>query len=957
MIDSDRRQKPVTAKLTPPHIDSAFLRPETLSIILRSLRSRLTLVCAPAGYGKTTALATSCEEASATVIWYRLDVLDHDALMFIGALTEAFARRFPGFGRPVVERLRFSHESPVSVDQLAAMFVSECAERLRTEVLVVFDDYHEAADSSDLNRALDRFLVDAPDNLRFVVLSRYEPAFSIGKIRLAGQVSIVGVDHLRFNESQAASVLEARGKRRFDAGQVERLVHLTEGWPASVVLAGLALEWLDLDSLEQALADPRMKQDIYSYLAEQVYRNEDESIKRFLGRTCCLEHITPDLANRMAEVTDGHTRLQHLAENRVFTFLTEPGTYRYHNLFREFLRHHYVYEHGEAAFRTLERQSAAALEASGDVEMAVELLFRANEPAAALEALSRAGEPGLDNFRTESLKGWLERLALEMRVDEPWARLLASQIHIRAGDFATAVADIDKAIVTFETSKDDWGLYQALSARESACFWMGNLEDQVETCERALTFASTDGQRFHTLLSLASAAVDRRDWAAAEAALAAADAFKACASPQERARGQALRALASFTQGCYWDAKANFPQYSSSQLSPVLTTGFLNVRGLIETGIGRYESASSLFMSAKQITDKFGLCIISLMIDDNLGLALAAQGNIEEGLQVIRRTLKEFTSEVDPILMSYAFMAEATILRRIGLPQDALFPYFQAHRLVSIERDPYVALDLAANHAFTQALLGHSIGNELVEISRRASASQLAFVALAADLYRAILLADRRSHDAEKILASCLPSQLRLGHLDVLAQELTPRPRIATLALEVLQSEDQIGLLESLALHWQYPELCQHLIEAKPALLPDALAAAVKQCSDRVLAEVIAVMRTVQSTFLSEGLDKALAQRPCAGSKHESPSSLPLTPREHEVLALMAEGLRNPQIASTLFLTNATVKTHVNHIFYKLGVTSRVEAVLRFKESEAEARGQSTSPNLNPSQTGNRAKV
>ena len=274
------------------------------------------------------------------------------------------------------------------------------------------------------------------------------------------------MDLLRFDAQQAGFVLEARSGRRFAPEHVERLIQLTEGWPASVVLAGLALDWLDLDSLEQALADPRLKRDIYSYLAEQVYRNEGVATQRFLDRTCCLEHVTEKLANRLAGIDDAHRSLHHLTANRVFTFADEPGAYRYHNLFREYLRHNYVHEHGEAALRTLQRESAAALEDAGEIEMAVELLFNANEQPAALEVLARAGEPGLDNFRTESLVSWLQRLSREMRCDEPWARLLSSQVHMRAGDLDAALVDIDAAVSTCEAASDEWGLYHALSAKE-----------------------------------------------------------------------------------------------------------------------------------------------------------------------------------------------------------------------------------------------------------------------------------------------------------------------------------------------------------------------------------------------------------------------------------------------------------------------------------------------------------
>ena len=224
------------------------------------------------------------------------------------------------------------------------------------------------------------------------------------------------------------------------------------------MLAGLALEWLDLGSLELALADPRLKQDIYSYLAEQVYRREDERTRGFLKRTCCLENITAELANRLAGTDAAHRYLAHLAANRVFTFATgEEGAYRYHNLFRDFLRQRYLQEEGEPAFRRLQHETAAALEDVGETEMAVELYLNANQPLDALAVVARGGEAGLEGLPSERLRSWLGRLPPEAAAAEPWARLIAGQLRSRDGDYPAALREIDRAVRSLEAAADEWG--------------------------------------------------------------------------------------------------------------------------------------------------------------------------------------------------------------------------------------------------------------------------------------------------------------------------------------------------------------------------------------------------------------------------------------------------------------------------------------------------------------------
>ena len=207
--------------------------------------------------------------------------------------------------------------------ELAGVFVNECCDRVTQDLHIVLDDYHEAAEAPGLNVVIDCLLTNLPETVHLAVLSRYDPAFSLSKVKLADQVGHVGVDLLRLNAAQATAVVKSLTGRRFSLRHVDRLVHLTEGWPASIVLAALTMHRLDLVTLESALAGPRLRQDVYSYFAEQVYRCEDDATRAFLKRTSCLESIRPTIANRLGNICNAHVLLERLATNRVFTFPAE----------------------------------------------------------------------------------------------------------------------------------------------------------------------------------------------------------------------------------------------------------------------------------------------------------------------------------------------------------------------------------------------------------------------------------------------------------------------------------------------------------------------------------------------------------------------------------------------------------------------------------------------------------
>ena len=145
---------PVAAKLARPRTDDVVLRPDTLADFRRATRRRLALVCAPAGYGKTTVAAAAVERLRVESVWYKLDALDRDPVVFLANLTEALRERFAEFGDAIRERLRTTADTPFPVEHLQAMLVTECERRVDREVHIVLDDYHEAAESAELNRTL-----------------------------------------------------------------------------------------------------------------------------------------------------------------------------------------------------------------------------------------------------------------------------------------------------------------------------------------------------------------------------------------------------------------------------------------------------------------------------------------------------------------------------------------------------------------------------------------------------------------------------------------------------------------------------------------------------------------------------------------------------------------------------------------------------------------------------------
>ena len=560
----------VATKIATPDIGRAFIRPEVVDKLARGAGRRLLTVRAPAGYGKTAVVAEAALRLGWRAVWYRLDVLDHDPAVFIASVVQAVRERVPDFGGILIERFAEAHEVPLSPSEMAALLVSELRDEVDGELHVVIDDYHQAIASSELNRALGYLLANLPDNVHIVLLTRFQPVVATTRLKLSDQMIEVTFEDLRLDAGQVAELFAGRSHARLTDEQAERLVRLTEGWPASLVLISRALDWTNLGSIEHALVDPRLTSDIFSYLSEEALRREDAETVAFMQATCCLESMTVELADKVARTDHGQRSLERLVAHNVFTFVDRAtGTYRYHQLLRDYLPQWYANEHGSGAFRDLQLHTASAVEDAGDPETAIELYFAANEPGEALAVVSRSGELVTDNCRFDSLRSWLERLTPNAASEDPWVLFLAGQLTLREGDLSKALDALTRAEASFRACDDRWGVYHALSAIEAIWFWRGDFGQAATYCEAALDAATTAEQRVHTLVSLGSARGYVCRWSDAEDLWNQAQAAAPPTCGRELARIAALRANSRYLRGDFAGADAHL----HAAIAPVSACG------------------------------------------------------------------------------------------------------------------------------------------------------------------------------------------------------------------------------------------------------------------------------------------------------------------------------------------------------------------------------------------------
>ncbi|MFN8623581.1 MAG: LuxR C-terminal-related transcriptional regulator [Chloroflexota bacterium] len=324
----------IEAKLRPPRPSGRLVARPALARRLDAFADRvLTLVAAPTGYGKTTALAAWAAARPRTA-WVTLDATDDEPIRFARSLVAAVARVAPGFGAATNELL----DSPVA-DILGAArtsLVNEL-EALEPPVTLVLDDLH-AIRSATCQALLAALVGDAPHGLRLVVATRSDPGLPLGRLRAAGRLGEIRAADLRFDPSEADALLGTTLGLHVPPDAVERLTARTEGWAAGLVLAGMSAE---------AAPDPAgfvegfsgSDRTVVDYLGEEVLAGMPAGMRRFLTHTAVVEELSGELGDTLTGGTDGAARLDALARANAFVVRldAEGRWYRYHRLFREVL--------------------------------------------------------------------------------------------------------------------------------------------------------------------------------------------------------------------------------------------------------------------------------------------------------------------------------------------------------------------------------------------------------------------------------------------------------------------------------------------------------------------------------------------------------------------------------------------------------------------------------------------
>jgi LuxR family transcriptional regulator, maltose regulon positive regulatory protein len=355
----------VSTKLRPSQARPKLVaRPRLVAKLDRETGRKLTLISAPAGFGKTTLLVEWLREragSEGSVAWFSLDEGDNDPTRFLSYLVAALQTIEEEIGEGVLSALRSAE--PPGIEAIAAALINELAD-LPEGLTLVLDDYH-LIDSEPVHGIVSFLLEHLPENVHLVISSRIDPPLPLARLRARNQLTEIDAAELSFTSEEAATFLNSVMELDLSAEDVAALEERTEGWIAGLQLAALSMrDRKDIPGFLRAFSGSH--RDVLDYLAEEVLERQPGRVRGFLLQTSIADHLSGALCDALTGRSDGQEMLERLEKENLFVVALdeERHWYRYHHLFADFLRTRLERESPERVYE-LHCRAAAWYEQNG----------------------------------------------------------------------------------------------------------------------------------------------------------------------------------------------------------------------------------------------------------------------------------------------------------------------------------------------------------------------------------------------------------------------------------------------------------------------------------------------------------------------------------------------------------------------------------------------------------------
>jgi LuxR family maltose regulon positive regulatory protein len=874
------------------------------------IHRKLTLVSAPAGFGKTTLVSqwiVSCEQLTPSLrtAWLSLDEGDNHPTRFLIYLVTALQTIAPTVGEGLLAVLQSSPSE--SNEALLTALLNEIS-TISDDFLLVLDDYH-VIDATPIDHALTFLLEYLPPQMHLVITTRDDPQLPLARLRARGQLTELRAADLRFTLAEAAQFLNQVMHLALSEAEIATLESRTEGWIAGLQLAALSMQsHHDVSEFIRAFAGDNRY--IVDYLVEEVLRRQPESVRRFLLQTAILDRLNGSLCDAVTGQEDSKVRLEALERGNFFVVPLDDKRqwYRYHHLFADVLYAHLREEHTDQ-IAGLHRRASQWYQHRGSVADAIRHALAAEDYEHAAGLIERA-VPEMFRMRQEAvLLGWMETLPDEFVRCRPVLSDQYAGALLSNGKFEGAEARLQDA---------EWWLDRITN---------GNMQEAAAVDGMMVD----DDEAFRHLPG--SIALHRAGQSLAQGNLPATMIYAQRVldlAPENnyllRGGAAAILGLASWTRG---DLETAHRAYADGMAD-------LNRAGYIADTIGGGIALADIRIAQGRLHDALHTYEQTLQRSSEQGSVLRGTADMHVGMSVIYRERNDLQAATEHLLKSKA------LGEHMGFPQHPYRWRVATARIHEVEGELERALELLQEAERVYV-------SDFAPNVRPIPAMRARIWIRQGQLDEAFDWARRHGLSVEDN-----PSYLHEFEHITLARLLIPRARsdraddslpttlhhLLGRLLKAAEDGGRMGSVVEILILQALARQMQGDTVAALELLARALLLAQPEGYVRLFVDEGEPMASLLEKAVKQGHSPAYARILLSALGKEEGKTLPpsqglaepLSERELEVLRLFATDMNGPEIAHELVVSLSTLRTHTQNIYTKLGVNSRRTAVRRAEE-------------------------
>jgi LuxR family maltose regulon positive regulatory protein len=890
----------ISTKIVPPQCPGLIPRPRLLNLVSQLPNKRLAVIKAQAGFGKTSlavAWAELLRQGDNVVAWLTIDVEDDESQRFMLYVSQALEHAHAGLGRHALALLQESFL--ISPNTIATTLINDLAE-VDDEIYLFLDNYHWVT-HSPIHDGIALIVKHAPSNFHLVLTSRQEPPLPLASLRAANQLLEVETSALRFDLQETRQFLEQEAHVRPLADDVALLHGKTEGWPAAVRIAASTSPRLPQDFGRYVRNLSGAQRTIGAYLAEML-DGLPANLGRFMLRTAILDRLSAPLCEAVTQDGTSRELLTSIMQRQLLLvpFDEDGRWYRYHALLADYLSRRL---HAEFADEVAPLHRRAALwYASQELwTEAVQHAFSAGDAERALVWVKNCAMTLIKRGDLFTLLGWQRLLPADLMRGQPEIRLPIAwglALAMRFDECLQLLKEIEPDIAAGQSNDAKRMASECQAIRAAAVTLKDDSEGGLALAQGC--FNEFTDQWTHRV---ASNAIHLGYMKAGELQRFYATPWNAFSLDEDRS-GDAMN-LFALVYRCCLQGMAEFQQARVASAERYYCEGLR----LAENDVGPNSVAAALPSSL-------------------LALVRYEQGRLDEAeaMLIDRIAFIESGAMLECVLSAYFVMARVAAFRR---------NFERSHALLERAEDLGMRRGwgrLAAGALAERARLYFDEGRIqggaacLDRLEQLAAQYPVTTRCAWSDIHRYAVLARAYFASAQDRLDEAISL---LQHLKTECESASSRylalrasmhlSMVLLRARQVAKSLDEFSDVAAVAAH---NGICRIILDEGAqldALLTEFHTAAHKTAKYRELVPYVSGLAGLRRP--TDGSS--------AGASAKFTGAEPLTEREDAILRLIAEGLSNKAMARELAIAPETVKSHVKHIFTKLGVEKRAQAVSR----------------------------